>query len=359
MRSTLLVHAVAGVLVGAGGASAQGYTYIPIDVSCDASAATCPAGLAAEAVAKQTSARGINARGDIVGFYVDTAGRQHGFLLSRGQYTTIDFPQAGVRATVANGINAQGEIVGQYLLPVSSVNGADDSLTACATDDASCIKGFHLRNGVFTSITYDGHAGAIAQRITDNGDIYGCLHDHNVTDSMFGAAWTRSIGGQDTIVIESQFSLQSNGGEQGGDMAVPMSMNNGGTPGGAETIVGFFSDMSGQQHGYLVQHGILTPYDPTPSANLTAIWDIRPDGQFVGTYRMSGEAPQKRHGFAQPGDGSSPTTLDVTFTDATGNVVRAFGTTVFSENPSGVVVGQYTLSATGTPHGFIGIPQQD
>jgi len=360
MRSTPLIQAAGAILLIAGRASAQGYTYVPVDVSCDPAAASCPAGLSPGAVAKQTSLRGINALGDVVGFYVDTAGRQHGFLLSGGRYTTIDvsLPGAVVRATVANGINSQGEIVGQYVVSVDPAAGEDSSI-ACPNDDASCIKGFHLQRGMFTPILYDAHFGAVPQRITDDGDIYGCLHDHNTTDSMFGAAWSRLFGSQHSVFIQSRFSLVSNGGELGAATSVPMSMNNGGTPGGGQTLVGFFTDMLSQQHGYVVQNGTLTPYDPTPNTNLTAIWDIDSNQRFVGTYRMSGEVPQKRHGFVQPGDGAAPSTLDVTFTDTTGHAVQAFATIVFGANPSGVVVGQYTLSATGAPHGFIGIPPQD
>src|SRR5437588_3399880 len=39
-----------------------------------------------------TFAYAINARGDIVGQYLDNADMVHGFLLSRGRYITIDDP---------------------------------------------------------------------------------------------------------------------------------------------------------------------------------------------------------------------------------------------------------------------------
>jgi len=61
---------------------------------------------------------GINARGDIVGTYCVVAPCElaspgtHGFLLRRGELTTIDFP--GAMATNANGINASGDITGNY-----------------------------------------------------------------------------------------------------------------------------------------------------------------------------------------------------------------------------------------------------
>ena len=41
-----------------------------------------------------TVANGINPRGDIVGAYVDSSGRLHGFLLSKARFTTIDPPGA-------------------------------------------------------------------------------------------------------------------------------------------------------------------------------------------------------------------------------------------------------------------------
>ena len=61
---------------------------------------------------------GINPRGDIVGTYCDAApcqlgvGSTHGFLLRDGALTTIDFP--GAIRTSAVGINASGDITGFY-----------------------------------------------------------------------------------------------------------------------------------------------------------------------------------------------------------------------------------------------------
>jgi uncharacterized membrane protein len=60
----------------------------------------------------RTLAIGINARGDIAGWFQDPVGNIHGFLLSRGNFTTIDVP--GAAGTTALGINAGGQIVGVY-----------------------------------------------------------------------------------------------------------------------------------------------------------------------------------------------------------------------------------------------------
>ena len=59
-----------------------------------------------------TSAQGINASGQIVGFY-QNAGGFHGFLYSGGTYTTLDDPSA-TNGTLAQGINDAGQIVGHY-----------------------------------------------------------------------------------------------------------------------------------------------------------------------------------------------------------------------------------------------------
>jgi probable HAF family extracellular repeat protein len=77
-----------------------------------------------------TYAYGINDTGQIVGWYYDGSGNggNHGFLLSGGTYTTLDYPGAisphGTSATWAYGINDLGQIVGttwqganSFLLP--------------------------------------------------------------------------------------------------------------------------------------------------------------------------------------------------------------------------------------------------
>jgi hypothetical protein len=42
--------------------------------------------------ATSTQAWGINPGGDIIGFYVSADKATHGFLKSRGEYSSIDFP---------------------------------------------------------------------------------------------------------------------------------------------------------------------------------------------------------------------------------------------------------------------------
>jgi hypothetical protein len=55
-----------------------------------------------------TNGLGINARGDVVGRHVAN-GVSHAYLLSGGQFNTIDFP--GATFTVATAINQRGDTV--------------------------------------------------------------------------------------------------------------------------------------------------------------------------------------------------------------------------------------------------------
>ncbi|MCA1603360.1 MAG: hypothetical protein LC776_17545, partial [Acidobacteria bacterium] len=65
--------------------------------------------------ARSSTAFGINARGDVVGTFVDQNFVQHGFLLRKDEFTVIDFP--GARGTIARGISPDGDIIGSYSLP--------------------------------------------------------------------------------------------------------------------------------------------------------------------------------------------------------------------------------------------------
>src|SRR5215469_2923475 len=53
-----------------------------------------------------------NDRGDVVGFFIGDDGFAHGYLLSGGVLTTLDFP--GASETIARGINESGTIVGEW-----------------------------------------------------------------------------------------------------------------------------------------------------------------------------------------------------------------------------------------------------
>jgi probable HAF family extracellular repeat protein len=100
----------------------------------------------------QTFARGINARGDIIGSYVDSDGVGHDFMLHNRVYTNIDYP--GNADASARAINAQGDIVG-------------------VLNDADGGHGFLFRDGQLTKIDYPGASSTVAFGINNSGDITG------------------------------------------------------------------------------------------------------------------------------------------------------------------------------------------
>ena len=329
-------------------------TYLPFDVQCDANANPndCPAGLSPGTTAISTALFGINPGGAIAGGYTDPAGKAHGFLLTgflqsggtRGLLTNVDvlpslvgLSGSSTLPTTANGINPSGDIVGNFTVPY--IEGETDvvpttSPAYCpAVGSPACIKGFLYQHGKYSIVLFPGHPGAIPQRIAPDGDIYGCLHDYDLSNSMFGAAWSR-LG--DT-------SLLADGGQRSDGIAMPNSMTNGATPGGG-VLVGLFADMEkagNPRRGFVIRSGVFAPFDAVAGSTLTAIWDINPGQQFVGAYMASGV----RHGFLKNPDSEATITIDPP---------GSASTIAYGINPDGVIVGLYTAAAK--THGFVALP---
>jgi uncharacterized membrane protein len=273
--------------------------------------------------ALSTSASGINARGAVVGAYVDSVG-QHGFLLDDDGLISIDYP--GAAATQARGINRRGDIVGTHKGP--------NLRTAGSGGD---IHGFLLHKGDFTAVDYPGHMNTITQRITATGLILGCYHDHDTMASMHGILVT------DANVRRSEERGEGDDRESSDDshtrfsfLDIPASMNNGGTPDG-EVITGLYTDMMGTTHAYILSDGNLTPFD-FPGSIATSAWDMNASGDVVGQYVDAGT---KVHGFLLRR--GSFVSIDYPGARAT----QAFGI-----NPQGNVVGTY-VDAAGKTHGFL------
>ena len=248
-----------------------------------------------------TSAQGINARGDIVGFYVQ-AGVTHGYVLSEGTITTIDYP--GALYTDARGINAQGDVVGAYRM---------------AGEPAVNFHGYlRNRHGEFSPVDFPGHTNTIPQRITSTGLILGCRHDNDLMTTMRGIA----MNGQDL----TEFA----------EIGAFASMNNGATPDG-ELVVGLYTDMDTMTgRAYLLSGGTFIPFD-VPGSTFTAAWDVNPSGDVVGVYRDAAGF----HGFLW----ANLRFRAVDYPGAT--TTRAFGI-----NSRGHIVGAY-VDGNGRTHGFV------
>jgi uncharacterized membrane protein len=246
-----------------------------------------------------------------VGFFVKNL-VTHGFLISEGVITTIDYP--GAAYTDARGINARGDIVGAYrMLGEPAVN-------------------FHgyLRNrhGQFNAVDFPDHAhtNTIAQRITSTGLILGCRHDTDQMTTMRG------------IVMNARDPSQV---AESGAFA---SMNNGATPDG-QLIVGLYTEMETMRgRGYLLYGDTFIPFD-VPGSTSTAAWDVSAGGNVVGVYRDA----TGFHGFLW---------ADLRFEAI--NYPAATATRAFGISARGDIVGNFADVANRV-HGFIATraPQHD
>ena len=124
-----------------------------------------------------TLARGVNARGDVVGTYTDANGEGHGFLLRGGVYSNVVNPAGD--GLGPRWINAAGDIVGTFgdhgflltaegvfsevdypgatLTQAFGINNAGD-ITGRYSDSAGHENGYILRNGAFSRYVCQIHA---------------------------------------------------------------------------------------------------------------------------------------------------------------------------------------------------------
>jgi len=101
--------------------------------------------------AVSTFGSAINDSGAVVGYYTDSSGLYHGFLLKGTTYTTLDVPTAA--DTFATGINKSGKICFYWL-------------------DASGVYESSVYNGkTYTSINVPGASGSYALDLDAAGDV--------------------------------------------------------------------------------------------------------------------------------------------------------------------------------------------
>jgi uncharacterized membrane protein len=143
-----------------------------------------------------TDATGIDTAGDVVGFFGDTDGHDHGFLLSGGLYTQLDCP--GAAETVAMGINDVGQVVGGtdndlgiFVYDISAQTyttyafgvGAYSAVTGAGINDAGVVVGWaldlstgqlvglELRNSTFKIVGISGAPSTQLTAINNAGTI--------------------------------------------------------------------------------------------------------------------------------------------------------------------------------------------
>ncbi len=100
---------------------------------------------------------GINSRGDIVGEYMISTGKDYRFIYSGGVFTTLDMSQSAddsLSWSTAYGINSQSDMVGWY--------GNGTTMT---------FHGWVVRKGVRYNIDAPGSTCTLAMAINDKGDV--------------------------------------------------------------------------------------------------------------------------------------------------------------------------------------------
>jgi hypothetical protein len=275
--------------------------------------------------AAKTSVWGINTAGDIVGNYVDTNAQTHGFLLSRGTFTTLDYPSSDVIATQGIAINAAGDIAGVYSL----------KSPAPATNAHAYLR---TKDGKWSTVDYADAThimqGGVYGLLAD-GTMVGCFHEGNPATAMHGYA----LGPKGA----TRFDYPAN---------APFAMHYGASPDGS-SIVGAYllgTNTPDNWHGYLLNGGKVTSVD-VPGKLGTQAFGMGPAGEIVGAYKVLGADGKTwlGRGFLADTRGSlDPAQWAFTMVD----VPAASQTFVRGINDSGNLVGYY-FDASGVAHGFV------
>ncbi len=203
---------------------------------------------------------GINGRGDMVGFWQDADGVQHGYVLQNGVFATVDVPEAS--STRIDGINASGDIVGAYDAPDGN------------------SPGFVRRHGKFTAVEPTPAATfTVAKGISSSGDVVGYWAVNDENDEEIERHGFLLRHGTYTIIDfpgSTKTGLSAVNDE--GDM------------------LGWYDDVDGVTHAFLLRHGRFSTID-VPGATFTRGNALNDRGDIVGWYD---DVDGMEHAFVQP-----------------------------------------------------------
>ena len=234
-----------------------------------------------------TAPQAINSLGAITGFSLDAAGVAHGFLLWKGKFTTIGYP--GALQTSPRGINNEGDVVGQFDNgPASTTSGfireengtfrKVDYPGATATglfgmnereqivgnyqDSAGVSHGFLLEHGNYTAINPPGAVGGVtATGINNLGDTVGFFISATGPQGFLRTPW----GAYKTINVPGAVDSRARGINDLGEIA------------------GQFKDSAGTTHAFRLSWGVFTTID-APNAAATFGRGINDFAAIVGNY---------------------------------------------------------------------------
>ena len=193
-----------------------------------------------------TTAQGLNSRGDVVGLYGPNLpayqATEQSYVLEGNTFQELVYP--GASYTLAAGINKSRRIVGGYV-------GPDNNLHA------------FLRKGkAYENIDFPGSDNTTALNINDAGVIVGIRYQ-NTTGTIHGYILKKGV----YTTIDPPGSI----------FTEPTAINSGGV------IAGFYLDQDQASHGFVLENGLFTTVD-YPGADNTEITGINDQGQMVGGY---------------------------------------------------------------------------
>jgi len=200
-----------------------------------------------------TQVTGIDAAGDTVGFYVDTAGLNHGFTKIGGTFSTVD--RGGTSFNQLLGINQNGTEIAGY----SSTNPAGNTLQ----------EAFSLVTGTtnYTDINallvakFGPNFNSQATGVNNSGTVVGFYQPTSATFTGF-----EDVGGLiSSILVPGSVSTMALGINDLGE------------------IVGDYTLADGNMFGFLDNGGVFTTIDPFGSTAVTAN-GINDKGKIVGFY---------------------------------------------------------------------------
>ena len=238
----------------------------------------------------ETAPYGINNRGQLVGGY-DTAGFViHGFLLDGGRFTTIDVP--GALRTLALRINARGQILGNYederggchgfLLDDGRLEAIDvpgSPTQAIGLNDRGQVAGTYIADGVFHGFLFDN---GVYTTIDVPGALQTSVLDINARGQILGVFL--DAGGTTRAYLRTAKGSLTTIAFPDAVMTVPFGINNRGH------VVGYYLDADQVRHGFLLKNGTYTTIDHPLASSDTQAHDLNDRGQIVGLYeRRAGQ----------------------------------------------------------------------
>ncbi|WP_180541831.1 hypothetical protein [Nevskia soli] len=258
--------------------------------------------------AVQTYAQGINAGGEVVGYYVGTSGLANGFVYQGGTYTGVDITDSS--STWLYGVNKSGETVGALHRTIGS---------------AAVTVGFTELDGTPTEFIVILARATVGQAINSAGSVVGYAELGLVSSPTY-AAIARSASG--TIAVLTVTGQSQTWATSINDVGVIAGYASTGTA-YTDPVVGF------------TQLGSTTQTFQYPGALQTYFTGISNLNEIVGYYANSDGT---ENGFILAND------VFTAFSDPSGIATFPQGV-----NASGVIVGYVSLSDTSTV-GFVATP---